>query len=315
VFAGKAHPVDDVGKEMIRQIVQFSRDPEVRHRIAFVEDYDVAVARVLYQGCDVWLNTPRRPQEACGTSGEKAALNGALNCSILDGWWDELFNGENGWAITSAEAEPDLGKRDALEAASAFDILERQVVPLFYDRFEGPVPRRWVRRVKASLRSLGPQVVATRMVRDYVERLYEQAALRADTLSASGYARARALAAWKERVTAGWSTVRVRAVESEVAPAELGAERTVRADVTLGGLTDEDVSVQLLHGPVGPNDELTGTQAVAMRPEGPGQSEGDHRYQGAFSCSQAGRYGFTVRVVPSHPDLATPAETGCVTWA
>jgi starch phosphorylase len=153
------------------------------------------------------------------------------------------------------------------------------------------------------------------MVRDYVERLYEPAAARADTLSASGYARARALASWKERVTAGWPAVGIRAVESEVAPADLGADRTVRAEVTLGELTDDDVSVQLLHGPVGPNDELTGTQTVAMRLGGPGSDEGDYRYEGAFSCSQAGRYGFTVRVVPSHPDLATPAETGCVTWA
>ncbi|TML41085.1 MAG: glycosyltransferase family 1 protein [Actinobacteria bacterium] len=315
VFAGKAHPADDVGKEMIRQIVQFSRDVEVRHRMTFVEDYDIAVARLLYQGCDVWLNTPRRPQEACGTSGEKAALNGSLNCSILDGWWDELFNGENGWAVTSAEAETDLGKRDEVEAASAFDILERQVVPLFYDRFEGPVPRRWLRRVKSSLRSLGPQVVATRMVRDYVEHLYEPAAARAERLSASGYGRARALAEWKERVTAGWPAVRVRTVESEVAPADLGAERKVWAEVTLGELTDADVSVQLVHGAVGPSDELAGAQTAAMRLDGPGERRGESRYQGAFSCSQAGRYGFTVRIVPSHADLATPAETGCVTWA
>src|SRR5439155_996863 len=141
VFAGKAHPKDDAGKEIIRQVVQFSRDPAIRHRFAFIEDYDIAVARAMYQGCDVWLNNPRRPQEACGTSGEKAALNGVLNLSILDGWWDEMYDGENGWAISSAETADDLGRRDAVEAASLFDILEHQVIPLFYERVEGPVPR------------------------------------------------------------------------------------------------------------------------------------------------------------------------------
>src|SRR5207302_547 len=144
VFAGKAHPADDVGKEMIRQIVQFSRRPSVRHRIVFVEDYDIAVARALYQGADVWLNTPRRPLEACGTSGEKAALNGAINCSILDGWWDEMFNPENGWAISSAEAYDDLARRDEVEAASLFDLLENQIVPCFYERDDSGVSREWV---------------------------------------------------------------------------------------------------------------------------------------------------------------------------
>src|SRR5439155_6415138 len=140
VFAGKAHPADDVGKEMIRQIVQFSRRPEARHRMAFIEDYDIGVARTLYQGCDVWLNNPRRPLEACGTSGEKAALNGTLNCSIRDGWWDELYDGQNGWAIASAEGIEDLERRDQVEANSLFDLLEREIVPMFYERYEGPVP-------------------------------------------------------------------------------------------------------------------------------------------------------------------------------
>ena len=314
VFAGKAHPADDVGKEMIRQIVQFSRDPEVRHRIVFVEDYDIAVARVLYQGCDVWLNNPRRPLEACGTSGEKAALNGALNCSVLDGWWAEMFDGENGWAISSAETYDDLARRDEVEANSLYEILERQVVPLFYERVEGRVPRRWVRRVKASLVSLGPRVVAARMVRDYVEQLYEPAAGRADALGQAGYARARALAAWKSRVLSGWDDVRVDSVESEAAAAELGGVQTVEAGVSLGSLQREDVAVQLMHGPVGPNDEITAVSMLAMEPVGE-DGPGHLRYVGRFPCEQAGRYGYAVRVVPSHADLAHPAELGCVTWA
>ena len=317
VFAGKAHPADDAGKEMIRRIVQFSRDPAVRHRIAFVEDYDIAVARILYQGSDVWLNNPRRPQEACGTSGEKAALNGALNCSILDGWWDEMFDGENGWAISSAESYHDLARRDAVEAASLFELLERQVVPLFYDRFEGPVPRRWVRKVKASLRSLGPRVVASRMVKDYVTELYEPTAAGTEALGSGGFARARALAAWKTRVVAGWDGVGVVSVSAGAGVTDLGAERSVDVDVQVGSLSPDDVAVELLHGPVGPNDELIGAEqsVVRMSLAGPGERDGQYRYTGTFSCERAGRYGFTVRVVPSHPDLVSSAELGCIAWA
>ena len=314
VFAGKAHPADDLGKEMIRQIVQFSRRPDLRHRVAFLEDYDIDVARNLYQGSDVWLNTPRRPLEACGTSGEKAALNGALNCSVLDGWWDECFDSEIGWAILSAESQPDLNVRDQLEANSLFDLLERQIVPLFYDRPSGRPPTGWLRRVRASLRELGPFVVASRMVKDYVEQLYEPASLRDDALSANGHERARALAAWKERVLDGWADVQVEVLEGDEGVTDLGGERVVRATLQLGSLTPADVAVELVHGSVGTNDELVHSGVVAMRRDGSGPG-GGRQYAGSFACDRAGRYGFTVRVVPSHPDLVSPAELGRVTWA
>ncbi|HEX9529697.1 MAG TPA: alpha-glucan family phosphorylase, partial [Acidimicrobiales bacterium] len=264
VFAGKAHPADDIGKEMIRQIIAFARLPEVRHRMAFVEDYDMVVARRMYQGCDVWMNTPRRPLEACGTSGMKAAINGSLNCSILDGWWDEMFDGENGWAISSAETYEDLAKRDEVEAESLFDLLERQIVPLFYERYGGPVPRRWVRRVKASLRSLGPQVSASRMVRDYVEEMYEPAATRVDTLAAGGGERAKALSAWKQALARAWPAVRIISVDTESTLVDLGASKKVEAVVALGQLHQHDVEVQLLHGPVGANEELQPAAIVTM---------------------------------------------------
>ncbi|MDP8987668.1 MAG: alpha-glucan family phosphorylase, partial [Actinomycetota bacterium] len=313
VFAGKAHPADDHGKEMIRQIVSFSSRPEVRHRIVFVPDYDIAVARTLYQGADVWLNTPRRPQEACGTSGEKAALNGALNCSILDGWWDEMFDGENGWAISSAEGVDDLAKRDQVEADSLFALLEGQIVPLFYDRTQGLVPRRWLGRVKSSLASLGPRVSASRMVRDYVEGLYEPTAARADALAANSWARARDLAVWKERVAAAWKGVHVDAVDGDPSVPDLGAERDVEAVVALGDLTADDVEVQLVHGLVGSNEELAETQVVRMELVEP--ADASHlRYRGRFVCERPGRYGYTVRIVPSHPDLVTPVELGRVAW-
>jgi starch phosphorylase len=314
LFAGKAHPADNKGKDMIRQIVAYAADVDVRHRFVFLEDYDIAVARALYQGADVWLNTPRRPQEACGTSGMKAALSGALNCSILDGWWDEMFDAENGWAISSAEHVSDPERRDELEANSLFDLLERQIIPLFYERYEGPVPRRWARKVKASLRSLGPQVSAARMVRDYVEEHYEPTAARADRLAGDDHAPARALAAWKARVQEAWAGVRVIGIDTEASVTSLGSRRAVEAVVAVGSLTSGDVEVQLAHGTVGHNDEIEDAEVVTMEPVGDPDGHGRIRYRGEFDCDTAGRYGFTVRVVPSHPDLASPLELGRIAW-
>jgi starch phosphorylase len=162
VFAGKAHPADTPGKELIQKIEQFARKTNVRHRFVFLADYDMAIAREMYHGCDVWLNTPRRPLEACGTSGMKAALNGSLNCSILDGWWDECYSPGNGWAIQSAEDDPDLERRDQRECASLFSVLEEQVIPRFYEHASGGVPRAWVEMVQESWATLGPRVTAAR---------------------------------------------------------------------------------------------------------------------------------------------------------
>ncbi|HEX2575739.1 MAG TPA: alpha-glucan family phosphorylase, partial [Aquihabitans sp.] len=313
VFAGKAHPADDQGKEMIRQIVAYAKELGVRHRFVFLDDYDIAVARSLYQGADVWLNTPRRPHEACGTSGEKAALNGTLNCSILDGWWDEMFDGENGWAITSAEELDDLAQRDRLEADSLFDLLEHQIVPLFHDRQGSSVPRGWLRRVKANLSSLGPQVVASRMVRDYVTELYEPTAAAADALRGDHHARARELAAWKVRALAGWEAVKVDSVEASDDVADLGATREVCVTVALGDLTPDDVAVQLVHGRVGQHDQLESPVVTAL-----GCDDAEARpavYRGSVPCDRPGRYGFTVRVAPAHADLPTPLDLGRLTWA
>lgn len=312
VFAGKAHPADDIGKEMIRRIIQFSRRDDARTRVAFIEDYDIAVARVLYQGADVWLNNPRRPLEACGTSGEKAALNGALNCSILDGWWDEMFDGQNGWAISSSEVDEDYERRDGIEAASLYDLLERQIIPLFYQK-EAGVPTQWIKRMKLSLATLGPRVTAHRMLRDYVEKLYEPAALRAETLRANNFDKAKGLAHWKKRIGAEWAGVKIESVEGETGVTELGAERSAVALVRLGKLGKDDVDVQLLHGVVGANDELMTTSTVTMNLAE--AQDGVYRYESSFNVEKAGRYGFTVRVVPSHPDLKTFAETSSIVWA
>jgi starch phosphorylase len=314
VFAGKAHPADDQGKEMIREIVAYSSDPAIRHRFVFLDDYDIAIARTMYHGCDVWLNTPRRPQEACGTSGMKAALNGQLNLSILDGWWDECYDGENGWAISSAENITDTARRDEIEANSLFDLLEREVVPLYFDRSEGRLPRRWVRRMKSTLASTGPFVSASRMVKDYTTDLYEPAAAHDDDMAADGHRRSRQIAAWKERITSSWSGVRVDAVESDGTMPGIGDERSVDAVVALGSLTGDDVEVQLVHGIVGQGDEIERPQTTTMA-EVERVDDSRVRYRGSFSCDAAGRYGFTVRVVPVHEDLAASAEMGRVAWA
>jgi starch phosphorylase len=315
VFAGKAHPADDGGKDLIRQIAQFSHDLGIRHRFAFLDDYDIAVARHLYQGADVWLNTPRRPLEACGTSGEKAALNGALNCSILDGWWAEMFTGDNGWAITSAETVEDLVRRDNFEAESLFGLLENQIVPLFYERGGDRLPTGWIDRMKTAWRTLGPRVTAQRMVRDYVNQLYEPIAERAERVApADGFDRAQQLVAWKAKLGAAWHRVHIEGVGPALDVTTMGSTQEVVAQVALGDLAPGDVEVQLLHGPVGEGGQLVDARIVPMQDAG--ELDAQHRrYRATFSPVQAGRYGYTARVVPHHPDLGSPVELGLIAWA
>lgn len=312
VIAGKAHPADDGGKKLIQDIVRLSDDPEIRHRIVFLPNYDIAMAQPLYPGCDVWLNNPLRPYEACGTSGMKAALNGGLNLSVLDGWWDEWYDGDNGWAIPTADGVTDVDHRDDLEAAALYDLIEHEVAPRFYDVDADGVPTRWLEMTRHTLKSLGPKVLATRMVRDYVRQLYTPAATTARRLN-SDYTGAAELAAWKKKVRSGWSSVRVEHVESSGvgdAP-EVGATMTVRAFVALGALDPADVDVQLVHGRSTGEDELLDTVveslAVAESYEG-----GRHRFDGTLTLDRAGAFGYTVRVIPRNDLLASPAELGVV---
>jgi starch phosphorylase len=254
--------------------VKFGLEPEHRRRFVFIDDYDIAIARAMYHGCDVWLNTPRRPLEACGTSGMKAALNGALNCSILDGWWDESFDGTNGWAISSVDSETDLTKRDRIEADSLFDLLEHQIVPLFYER-QDHLARGWMRRVKHNFATLGPQVTASRMVRDYVTELYEPAAIAGDRALADGLAATRQLAAWKARVRQQWGGVKVVWVEADTGPTTLGTTRNVTAGVSIDGLAPTDLTVQ--HG--GHGRHRRGRRAASLPRWVPGTFGGALRLQ------------------------------------
>ena len=307
VFAGKAHPRDDGGKDLIRQLVRFASDPEIRHRFVFVEDYDMDLGAVLSQGADVWLNNPRRPYEASGTSGEKAVLNGGLHFSVLDGWWDEMYDGENGFGIGSgAEHAPE--EQDALDAEALFETLERVVVPQFYDRSEGPVPRRWIHHVRRSIATLGPRVLASRMVREYAHDLYRPIATRAAELTADGHARARDLAAWKRRVAAAWPQVWVTSVEADGAEGHLRERRDATVRVELGALGPEDVRVELIHGLVDADGRIVdpSVEVLAHR----GDDGGAAVFTGTFCTDRAGEYGYTARVVPSHPDLFARHELG-----
>jgi glycogen phosphorylase len=310
VFAGKAHPADQPGKDMIREIELFARQLDVGHRIVFVQDYDMAVARTMYHGCDVWLNNPRRPLEACGTSGMKAALNGVLNCSILDGWWDECYNGRNGWAIASADDDADIGRRDQREATSLFGLLEREIVPLFYDRDADGVAVQWVNTMKENWRSLGPFVTATRMVRDYTSFLYEPAAAGAQAMLADGGDRGKSLASWKSQVRAAWVDVKVIDVDVDTSAAHEGDIRNVRADIELGALDPSEVTVQALHGPIDSTGSFVGAPgAFTLLPIGSGAFEGE------CEVGEAGPYGVTVRVLPHHHDLVSPMEMGLIVWS
>ena len=312
VFAGKAHPADNEGKELIRQIEVFARQVDVGYRFVFLPDYDMGVARRMYHGCDVWLNTPRRPMEACGTSGMKAALNGALNCSVLDGWWDECYDPDtpNGWAITSADDDPDYARRDAREAVSLFGLLEREIVPLFYQRDADGLPLGWIEMIKNNWRTLGPFVTAARMVRDYTTELYEPAAADGRKLTTDDGRRAKELAAFKARVRAAWSDVAIRSIDVSDAPAAEGEQRDVSASIDLGGLTAADVSVQLIHGGVDREGNFVNHPAHVELSE-----RGDGVFAGRYEIGEAGPYGVTVRVLPHNDDFTSPVEMGLITWA
>lgn len=313
VVAGKSHPADDQGKRLIQQLVRFTDDPSVRHRIVFLPNYDIGMALSLYPGCDVWLNNPLRPLEASGTSGMKSALNGGLNLSIEDGWWAEWYDGENGWGIPTADGVADPDRRDDLEAAALYDLVESQVAPRFYDRGADGVPSRWLDMVRHTLATLGPKVQATRMVGEYVHGLYAPAAQAGRALAADAHASARELATWKARVRAEWPSVRVDHVESTGIgdAAQVGDRLTVKAYVSLGELSPQDVDVQVVHGHVTEADVI---DEFAAEPLALVESyeAGRHAFAGDITLAASGAFGYTVRIVPRHRGLGSVAELGLV---
>jgi starch phosphorylase len=327
VIAGKSHPADDAGKKMIQDLVRFTDDPAVRHRIAFLPNYDIAMARTLFPGCDVWLNNPLRPLEACGTSGMKAALNGSLNLSVLDGWWDEMYDGENGWAIPTANNDASPEERDDIEAAALYELLETQVAPRFYgltvsDRAgaagpsqSGPqaVPTHWVSMIKHTMSHLGPAVSADRMLKDYVNVLYRPAAVAGRRAVADNYAQAKALAAWTSRVRAAWPQIQVEHVDSVGVSEDpqIGDLLQVNAYVDLDQLSPDDVSVEVAYGRAEDSDELADVTVAALK-SAEDLGKGRHLFSGTLVIDRSGSFGYTVRVLPRHDALASKAELGLI---
>lgn len=299
VIAGKSHPHDDEGKRLLQQLLHFTDDRTLRHRIAFLPNYSIGMAGYLYHGCDVWLNNPLRPLEACGTSGMKSAMNGGLNLSVLDGWWDELYDGNNGWAIPSAVGV-DPGRRDDIEADALYDLLEHDVVPAFYDRRDADdAPPRWLAKVRHTLSATAPEVAADRMVREYATAYYRPAARAARaTRPAIGD-----LVEYIDKVRSGWDAVRVGESTATVLPE--GVE--IAAAVALGALEDGDIRVEAVIGGVDEAGDIVEGRAVRLHFDG-------ERYR-AVLPGQVGRFGYAVRVLPQHRLLTGPAELGLVRYA
>jgi starch phosphorylase len=313
LVAGKSHPHDGFGKELIRQMVHFAKDPQVRRNVVFLEDYDMSVARYLVQGCDIWLNTPRRPNEASGTSGMKLLANGGLNVSVLDGWWDEAFDGEVGWGIGRGEVYTDEAYQDRVESEALYNLLEKEVVPLFYHRDEEDVPRGWVAKMKASMKRLTPVFNTNRMVAEYAERFYLPASARHLRLRADNAARVGPLVAWRKRLRDHGSEAKVVQVDSEAPPEVfVGATLKIMARVYLGSLSPSDVRLQVYYGAVDPSGQITHGQAIDMTYSG--KVDNDHRYQGEVACRDSGSCGFSVRIVAFHEDAIVPYEQPWVVW-
>jgi glycogen phosphorylase len=319
LFAGKAHPKDAGGKQLIADIIKQSRRPEFRRRVVFIEDYDMNVARTLVQGVDVWLNNPRRPMEASGTSGMKVCGNGGLNFSTLDGWWVEGYQGDNGFAIGSGEEYPDTEIQDLIESRALYDMLEKEIVPLFYRRGTDGLPRDWLRMMKRTISSLTPAFTTQRMVEEYVKQCYWPSNKRYLELTAEGLQRATDLAGWRQKLSQNWSQVRVEGVEAVGAdPLHVGGELDVTARVRLGPLRPEDVEVQIYHGPVDSLGDIADPQTVAIEPKFPPEpsanGDGVWIYRGRIPCRSSGQHGFNVRILPKNANLPHVFESGLAAW-
>jgi starch phosphorylase len=315
IFAGKAHPHDNPGKDLIREIVHFERRPGVRRRMVFLEDYDMVVARYMLQGVDVWLNTPRRPLEASGTSGMKATLNGAINLSVLDGWWDEAYNVHTGWAIGRGEEYTDEALQDEIESNALYDLLEKEIVPLFYSRGADDLPRQWITKMKGAMRSIGPEFNTNRMVREYTEKMYLPALDRGNDLSANNYARAKEIAVWKQQLRENWQGLKILDVlVDNHKTLKVGESVTVHAHVDLGHLKPQDISVELFYGVLNAQGEIESPKVALMKPtEKPKGSV--YEFVAVNKLLMSGRLGHTVRVLPRHEDLENPLKLGLVLWA
>ncbi|MCC6695868.1 MAG: alpha-glucan family phosphorylase [Candidatus Hydrogenedentes bacterium] len=316
IIAGKSHPQDNQGKELIRNIIHFIRRYDVRNQIVFLEDYDINVARYMVQGVDCWLNTPRRPMEASGTSGMKAAANGVLNISISDGWWCEAeLLGENGWTIGHGETYANPDEQDLVESQMLYELLEREVVPAFYERGRDGLPREWIKHMKCAIRTICPYFNTHRMVQEYADRFYVPCTKRRNDLRDKKRARSLALTNWKRKVLDSWGKVHFLEVESGPTEGLLyGSDLAVKADLQLDKLKDTDVTVEIYYGDVDPYNRITSGRHAEMKCTAK-LDGGVFRFEGAVVCDKTGQQGFTVRAIPTHPDLHDKYEMALIAWA
>jgi starch phosphorylase len=327
IFAGKAHPKDTEGKEIIRQIIHFAQQEGVRRRIVFLEDYDIDIARFLVRGVDVWLNNPRRPMEASGTSGMKAAVNGVLNMSTFDGWWCEGYTKDGGWVIGDSEPYDDRDYQDLVESQAMYNLLENEVIPLFYSRTADNLPRSWIRRVKNTIKWTAPRFNTHRMVAEYTRRFYEPSAAKWRYLTAEACARAREFSNWKSGVRQAWPEITVKDVIIEAPNGDgcrqlshtgpqlkVGSQLCIRALVRLGSIDQNDVAVEFYHGPVDTWQNIKSGSAVQMDYDHPAEQPGEHWFVGSMPCTQTGKHGVSVRVLPKHEDLVDPYDMGLILW-
>jgi starch phosphorylase len=314
VFSGKAHPADNPGQDLIRQLHRVARSPEFEGRILMVEDYDMRLARRLVSGCDVWLNNPVYPMEASGTSGMKAAINGGINLSVLDGWWGEAYNGSNGWAIKPASVQLDEGRRAHEESVTLYELLQDQVAPLYYDRGDLGYSPGWVKLAKQSISTLLPRFNSTRMVTEYVRKTYLPAAQQGRRLSENGYEAAHRVAAWKAKVRSAWDGVRVRRLDVPKADLAFGETITLQLAVALNGLAASDVVVEVIMGRPFGSLQLQSSARYELEWEGVKNEAGEDLFSLQLSPELCGRLEYRIRVYPCHELLTHSFETGQMIW-
>lgn len=315
IFAGKAHPHDNGGKELIKNIAEICRREEFRDHIVFLEDYDINVARYMVQGVDVWLNNPRRPLEASGTSGMKVPPNGGLNFSILDGWWDEAYDGQNGWAIGNREEYTDLEYQDEVESNALYNVLENEIIPLYYERGRDDIPRQWVTAMKWSMQTVCPQFSTNRMVADYFNKFYTNASRRYINMTSDDFKKSKELKSWKDNIYSKWSKVSFENTMSEMPSRNLqvGSKFEVKTIVNLGNIAPDSVRVELYHGKLSMKDEITEPTIVEMK-HSSDLGNGRHSFIGSLECVNTGQSGYAIRMYPYHKDLGYKFDMKMIIW-
>ncbi len=317
IIAGKAHPKDEEGKKIIQEILQIGKESHLRKKVVFIENYDMNVARYLVEGCDVWLNNPRRPLEASGTSGMKVIANGGVNFSVLDGWWDEAYNYEVGWKIGNGEEYNDLDYQDEIESRLIYDTLEKEIVPLFYTKGEDKLPRGWIKMMKKSMQQLGPAYNTGRMAEEYARKFYFPSVEKRMYLMKNNWEKGKEFSAWKTKMFDNWNKIKFHKIEEGDKRSDLlvGYKFSISAKLEVGNLTANDIEVQIYYGMIGGNHQEKNNDYVVMAYNPRKSKDGLLYYQGEIDCKNTGQFGYTLRVVPKHDVLINKFELSLIRWA